>query len=334
MITEPATEPFLGIVIIGRNEGARLVRCFASVGTFKGPIVYVDSGSTDRSVAAAIQAGAQVVQLDMSYPFTAARARNAGLAKLGVTVSKDAQTDTNPPEFIQFIDGDCEMHQDWLQTAQTFLQSAPDVGVVCGRLRERHSDASWYNALCDFEWDAPAGEHDSCGGIAMMRREALTQAHLFDARMIAGEEPELCLRIRRNGWKIWRLEDDMAQHDADMHRFAQFWKRMRRGGFAFALWFDMYGRAPEQLGAAQLRRALLWGLILPVVIVCAALFGGAWALLLLLVYPVQIIRMTRRGTGWRNALLLSVGKFAEAQGVLEFYWHKLRGQQPRIIEHK
>ena len=42
----------LGIVIIGRNEGDRLIRCIASVGD-EALVIYVDSGSTDESVAAA-----------------------------------------------------------------------------------------------------------------------------------------------------------------------------------------------------------------------------------------------------------------------------------------
>ena len=323
----------LGVVIIGRNEGERLVKCLASVTDFGGRVVYVDSGSTDGSVAAAQAAGAHVVALDMSQPFTAARARNEGIAVLGLDPN-NAFDPTTAPEFIQFIDGDCELRPDWLATGIAFLQSRPNVAVVSGRLRERHPDASMYNALCDAEWDGPIGETLACGGIAMMRAAALAQTNLFDGRMIAGEEPELCLRLRTKGWKIWRAKQEMALHDAAMTRFSQFWARMRRGGFAFALWTDMHGRGPDKLGVAQMRRALIWGALIPALIFISIFFLGPWALGLFLIYPVQIARLTARGGSWRNAMLLTIAKFPEAKGAMEYYYRKWLGRPAGLIEHK
>jgi len=72
----------LGVVIVGRNEGDRLRRCLASLLSRASLLVYVDSGSSDNSLALAAQMGAQVLELDCTIPFTAARARNAGFAKL------------------------------------------------------------------------------------------------------------------------------------------------------------------------------------------------------------------------------------------------------------
>ena len=65
-----------------------------------------------------------------------------------------------------------------------------------------------------------------------MRYEALSDANGFREDLIAGEEPELCLRLRQAGWEIWRLDVEMTLHDADMHRFGQWARRARRGGFA------------------------------------------------------------------------------------------------------
>lgn len=326
-------DELVGVVIIGRNEGGRLVRCLASVTGFPGRVVYVDSGSTDDSVAAATAAGADVVALDMSRPFTAARARNAGLAELGVHEGQDAPLD-GVPKYIQFIDGDCEMQPDWLEQGLNFLVSHPEMAVVSGRLRERHPEASIYNALCDEEWNAPVGETHYCGGIAMMRTRALMQTGVFDARMIAGEEPELCLRLQSDGWKIWRLSDEMAIHDAAMMRFGQFWARMRRGGFAYALWTDMHGRGRNGLGARLMLRSLFWGAMMPISILLAAIFVSPLVLVLLLVYPLQITVFVRRGQSPSSATLLVVGKFAEARGVLDFYLSKWRGRPLGLIEHK
>lgn len=328
----------VGIIIIGRNEGGRLVRCLESVHKTGCRMVYVDSGSTDNSVVAAQAVDAQVIVLDMSSPFTAARARNAGLAALGFTGQDAQNTQNNPPEFIQFLDGDCELHSEWVEAGATFLRDTPTAGIVFGRLRERYPEASPYNALCDAEWNTPLGQTTACGGIAMMRREALTQTSLFNADMIAGEEPELCVRIARNNWQIWRVADEMALHDADMHRFRQFWKRMRRGGFVYALWAQMYGKAPEKLGVAALRRTVIWAGLLPIAIILLVLVWGPVGFAALLVYPMQVIRLARRGGGtapaWRNAMLLTVGKFAELHGVIEFYLRRGLKRPAKIIEHR
>ena len=277
-VPRPATptdfpDPTLAVVLIGRNEGARLIRCLASVQGRVGQVVYVDSGSTDGSVVAARAAGAEVVELDLTQPFTAARARNAGLAALRQGVL---------PDWVQFVDGDCEMQPGWIATARSFLDAHPKAAVACGRRRERFPQASVYNRLCDAEWDTPVGEAFACGGDALMRRESLDQIGGYNPTLIAGEEPEMCVRLRAKGWQIWRLEAEMALHDAAMTRFSQWWRRTRRGGHAAAEGMAMHGTGPERLGVAMVRRALIWGMALPGVTVLLAVLVGPWALLLLL----------------------------------------------------
>src|SRR4051794_6544130 len=100
----------LGVIAIGRNEGERLRRCLESLSGLGLTIVYVDSSSEDGSVELARGLGAEVVELDLARPFTAARARNEGFERLG-------QID---PEvrFVQFVDGDCEVAGGWLDTAR------------------------------------------------------------------------------------------------------------------------------------------------------------------------------------------------------------------------
>ena len=228
----------------------------ASLGQDFARIIYVDSGSTDGSVEAARNAGAEVVVLDTDRPFTAARARNAGIAAL-----KTGRV----PDFVQFIDGDCVLNPDWTAKALAFLYQEEKVAAVCGRLRERFPEVSIYNRLCDEEWDTPIGEAKACGGIALMRFKAFQDVNGFNPDLIAGEEPEMCLRMRRLGWKIWRLDAEMALHDAAILRFGQFWKRARRGGYAYAQGAAMYGRAPERHGVAGVRRILIWGAMIPCV---------------------------------------------------------------------
>ncbi|MEP3332267.1 glycosyltransferase [Sedimentitalea sp.] len=319
----------LAVVLIGRNEGSRLQRCLASVPPAVSRVVYVDSGSTDGSVQAAMEASAEVVRLDTTQPFTAARARNAGYAALGSGANI---------AFVQFIDGDCEIQPGWVEAAHEFLQQTPKAAVVCGRRRERFPEASVYNRLCDDEWDTPIGRAKACGGDAMMRCLAFDAVEGFDPTLIAGEEPELCLRLRKAGWDIWRIDHEMTLHDADMTRLGQWWQRARRSGYASAEGAAIHGALPERHGVAPTRRALLWGAVLPLLTVASALISP-WALLLLLIYPVQVIRLALREgplqpEAWEQAFFLTLGKFPEAIGALQYGWRRLMRRQATLIEYK
>jgi GT2 family glycosyltransferase len=321
----------LAVVVIGRNEGERLRRCLASVSAPGTRVVYVDSGSTDGSLALARGMGADVVELDMQVPFTAARARNAGWRRAR-RIAPDAA-------LVQFVDGDCELRPGWLQAARAHLRSHGGVAAVAGRLRERFPERSIYNQLCDIEWNTPVGETRAVGGIAMMRMAALAAVDGFREDLIAGEEPELCVRLRAAGWLIHRLPVDMAWHDAAMTRFSQWWRRAVRAGFAFAEGAHLHGRPPERHWVRESRSALAWGLLLPLVIVLLAAAFGPRALWLGLAYPLQVLRLFLREPGpprtrAARAFFLVLGKFAEAFGELRYALTRLRGGGARLIEYK
>lgn len=307
-------------VVIGRNEGARLIACLQSLQGQVRRLVYVDSGSSDGSVAAARALGAEVVALDIRLGFTAARARNAGLAVL------------EAPEFVQFVDGDCEVQPGWLVAALVAFAAHPAAVVVCGRRRERFPEASVYNRLADQEWDTPVGPARACGGDALMRFAAVQAVGGYDASLIAGEEPELCLRLRRAGGEIWRIEAEMVLHDAGLLRFGQWWRRMVRTGYAFAEGAARFGAAPERHWVVEARRAVLWGVALPAAVIVAGLVHPlGW--LLALIYPAQVLRLARRG-GLAWGYFTVVGKFAEARGLCSYWGNRLRGRRRGLIEYK
>ena len=313
-----------GAVIIGRNEGERLETCLRSVRPQVGTMVYVDSGSTDASLETARKAGATVVELDMSLPFTAGRARNAGVRAL---------LEIDAPEYVQFVDGDCELARGWVGQAQQVLQDHPEIAAVQGRLRERHPERSIYNQLCEWEWQRPVGESRSIGGIALVRMKAFDDAGGFIPHVIAGEEPELCVRLRKAGWKIRTLEADMAVHDAAMTRFSQWWTRTRRAGHAYAEGASLHGAPPERHYAVEQRRAILWGGVLPIAIVLGMVVSP-WALLGLLAYPLQVLRLIVRGMPALRAFFTVLARFAEFRGVVGYHLRRLRNTSPEIIEYK
>lgn len=320
----------IGVVVIGRNEGERLKRCLMSLSTV-GALVYVDSGSTDGSAQCGRDLGAEVIELDMNVPFTAARARNAGCRRL-LAVAPDVK-------YVQFVDGDCEVNEGWPEHAATFLDAHQDIGAVCGRLRERHPERSIYNWLCDLDWDRPSGEARYFGGNAMIRTDALEAVHGYRDDLIAGEEPELAVRLRAAGWRIWRLDREMALHDAAMMHFDQWWRRAIRGGYAYAQGAYLHGASSERHFMWETRRALIWGIWLPLTCLLFALLFGARGWILLLIYPLQFVRQTMRNRGPLSdrallALFQVLSRFAEGIGQIRFMRDRVFGRQARLIEYK
>lgn len=324
-IAASASRASVAAIAIGRNEGERLIRCLRSLLSQVDRVIYVDSGSTDDSAARAAQMGVEVVRMDMSRPFTAARARNAGLELI------------RDEDFVQFVDGDCVVEPGWIATATARLAASPDLAIVAGRRRELHPEVSIYNRLCDAEWDTPIGPALAVGGDMLARREALQQVGGYDASLIAGEEPEMCVRIARAGWSIERLDAPMTLHDAAMTRYRQWSRRARRAGHAFAEVSWRYRGGPENFWQRETRRALFWAVILPVLIVLGAMVTP-WAWLLLLAYPAQIIRMALRDRDphdrWARAYYTMLGKFPEARGVIVFHLRRLAGRRSGLIEYK
>lgn len=337
-----STEPGIGIVVIGRNEGERLKRCLDSLVRDGRVIVYVDSGSSDGSRELARSRGVDVVELDLSRPFTAARARNAGFARL-LEVAPGL-------EWVQFLDGDCVMDPRWITTALAVALTDKRRAVVCGRRREMRPQDSVYNRLCDQEWNTPIGTSTDCGGDALMRIRAFQAIDGFDPQLIAGEEPDLCLRLRRAGFEIHRIDAEMTLHDAAITRFAQWWSRAVRTGHTIAERLVMLG---PRTGRTFLRRgtsALFWSVAVPVLALAAILapFLGApagvrwvaaacaagYALLFARIWLSRRRRDVARGPAREYAVFCILGKLPETEGIVRYALNRLRGRRTRLIEYK
>lgn len=321
-----------GVVAIGRNEGDRLLRCLESVRVLQDRVVYVDSGSTDNSVEIGRARAAIVIQLDKRTPFTAARARNEGARRL---------LELHPGlKYVFFVDGDCEVIGGWINTASQFLDQQPDVAIVWGNRRERNPEKSIYNLLCDIEWqDHPIGETKACGGDALVRVRAFQQVNGYRPDLICGEEPEMCVRMRKAGWRIWHLNEQMTLHDAAIDHFSQWWKRMMRGGYGFAQGAALHGAPPDRHAVVESRRSWIWGLGIPFSALVLGLEVRWWALFVFAVYPVQLVRLALKGgrsarVNWIRAGGLILSKFPEALGQVKFLLDRHRRVQSQLIEYK
>jgi len=325
----------VAIVAIGRNEGERLKLCLPAALRDAPIVVYVDSGSADGSAEYARSVGCRVVELDASRPFSAARARNEGFASV-----MEHAPDT---PFIQFLDGDCELEEGWIEQAASTLSEKSDVGVVCGRVREMYPEASVFNRICDLEWQQPAAEVRTAGGRFMARAHVFQEVGGFRPDVIAGEDDEFCIRVRRQGWKILMIDAPMASHDAAITSFGQWWRRNRRAGHAYAQVAALHGDGDERYFVRDRRRILVWGLVLPVAALAAARFTRGISLLVLLcLYGLQLLHIVRgcRKRGWASrdawayGFFTVISRFPALQGLLEYYWRRMRRRPMTIIEYK
>ncbi len=252
--------------MIGRNEGQRLVRCLESIRNIQNlngevETIYVDSGSTDGSPEAAASLGVRTIALRSDRP-TAALGRETGWRNATA-------------EFVLFLDGDTILHPEFPAIALDTIAADPMIAAVWGRLREIYPQNSPYNRVLDLDWIFPIGEVDLCGGNVLMRRRALEISGGYDTTLIAGEEPELCCRIRANGYRILNIDAPMAGHDLAMTRFSQYWKRSIRTGHAYAEVSRRYRDSKSQFWQAErignLKRGAFW-LLSPLVALGASLF--------------------------------------------------------------
>jgi glycosyltransferase involved in cell wall biosynthesis len=324
----------VAVVVIGRNEGARLRESLASVLGRSLPVVYVDSGSSDGSAGLARSLGCDTVELDASRPFSAARARNAGLARL-------AEVAPDRP-YVQLLDGDSSLVDGWLARAASVLDAEPGACAVSGRLREAHPERSIYNRVCELEWNLPPGRVHCFGGIVFARVEALRRSGGFDASLVAGEEPELSQRLRREGWKILSVPEEMAIHDADIRRFGQWWRRAYRSGHAYAQVCWMGRGARDRFGLRQSLRTWFWVVALPVVATAAAPVEPWAAVAVAALYPLQVARVAagkvREGHGARIALFYAAtwlpSMVAQWLGQVRFLAGRLTRRHSGLIEYK
>lgn len=279
----------LSIVVIGRNEGKRLGECLASIAqaNFLGmqhEVIYVDSASTDGSPALAAAAGARVVHVKPQRP-CAAVGRNAGWR-----VARGS--------LILFLDGDTRLDPNFIAPALDALSEDMQCAVVWGHRRESAPQHSVYNRVLDLDWIYPAGDSDFCGGDALFLRSALLESGGYNENLIAGEEPELCARLRRLGYRIRHIDRPMTLHDLAMHRFSQYWKRAERAGHAYAEVSSLLRQSSTPLWQREARRNRLHALLLLLgsLALLTSLLLGQWSASALLVGLAAGIVLR---TGWR-----------------------------------
>jgi glycosyltransferase involved in cell wall biosynthesis len=318
----------IAAVVIGRNEGERLDLSLRSVRDARLPMVYVDSGSTDGSPLLGERLGAHTVELSADRPFSAARARNEGLAEI-LRLWPDV-------EFVMFLDGDSTLDPHFPSAAVSAFGRYPHCAVVTGHLSERHPEASVYNRLCSIEWRSPPGvitDGRGLGGIMAARIAAFRAVGGFDEQAIAGEEAEFAARLESAHWSVLKIDEPMAIHDAQMLHFSQWWRRTLRSGHAMAnRYFGTAGTNSE--GRRHVKSALFWGFLLPLAALLLLISTRGISLLLLGGYAWLGRRTYRhyrasgldRSDAWLATRFIIYGRFPEFLGIMRYGVNRLRGR--------
>ena len=329
------TRPALAVVVIGRNEGERLERCLRAVRAFErtgapAEVVYVDSGSSDGSPERAAAHGARVLRLACEP--SAAAARNLGWRSVRAP-------------FVFFLDGDTVPEPGFARRALARFRD-PRAAAVWGRLRELRPEQSVFTRVQGMDWNAAEGETESCGGNAIFRRSALEEVGGYDESFKAGEEPELCRRLRMSRWSIVHVAEPMAGHDLAMTRFSQYWTRCVRTGYAFAKMEELTAGTPWPVfvrEARHARRSAAAAAAAGLLALAAAAAGHPGALALI---PLAAAAAALR-TAWRHrarvsglGALLEYSVHAHAQ-MFPNVWGQLlraldrrRGKARGLIEYK
>jgi GT2 family glycosyltransferase len=326
----------VAFVVIGRNEGERLKKGLLAIQSLclDSPVVYVDSGSSDDSVAFAESLNLLTVELDMSIPFTAARARNSGFERL--------MQDYPEISYVQFMDGDCELLSGWIEAAVAKLEANQNIGIVSGRRTERYPEVSIYNELIDIEWNTPIGETLAVLGDMCVKVEAFKKVNGFDETIIAAEDDDFCLRTKKAGFKTFRIDADMSLHDANILTLSQWFRRSKRGGHGYANIHHIHGHPPLNYFQRQIKSVVFWGFIAPLGFLVCLFYAPLIALLFFLAYSASIVGAILRKkkekkplkTAIYYGILIFTGKVPEFIGMLQFYKNHLLSNKHQLIEYK
>jgi succinoglycan biosynthesis protein ExoA len=242
------------VLVSALNEEVYLARCLDSLLAQDYPrdllrVVFIDGGSTDRTIEIARTAAAK----DSRLTIIADRGRlNLPEAlNLGLAVSDG--------DLVAKIDGHGYPEPDFVRRAASILAAeADDVAAVGGR-PEQEGETVWGDAVATARASrfgtggsvyagASAREYVDTVQCGVYRRVALEAVGRFDATMVYGEDDELNWRLREAGYRIL-LDTSMRFHYVARATLPGVYRQYRN-----------YGRAKVRVAAAHPRYVRPWHL--------------------------------------------------------------------------
>jgi hypothetical protein len=198
----------VSIVIIGRNEERGIAKCIeaaklaaAQIGGAE--LLFVDSASTDETVAIVKSLGVCVISLDPSLKLSPSAGRYAGSLRAN-------------GEFILFIDADTHVYTDFLPTALARLKTDPKLAGLNGRIDDLNEKGEMVEGF-ETRADGPVRVKWLRGPCCLFRRDALLSVGSFNPHLAVEEEAELGLRLCSAGWALELIPVPMGCHTRCFH---------------------------------------------------------------------------------------------------------------------
>jgi hypothetical protein len=197
--------------------------------------------------------------------------------------------------------------------------------------------------VLDLDWVYAPGETLFFGGDVLVRRAALESVGGFDEKLIAGEEPEMCRRMRNQGWRIQHIDFPMTLHDLAITRFSQYWRRATRAGYAFASVSARFRATSDPFWSSDARRNRIRGafwLLSPLLAIAISIWllsplpFALW-LLLLLAVTLRSAWLSRWKSDDRKSLIL-YGLLSHLQQIPIFFGQLqfLMNRDQKLMEYK
>jgi len=316
--------PCVSIIIIGKNEESNLGNCFRSVLEMDYPadrfeVIYVDTGSTDRSLEIARKSNVRAVEEHAQFP-SPGLARNRGI--------QEAQYD-----IIHFIDGDMTIDSGYLRKAVSFLDT-DRIACVIGNVSERRSDRSFLARVLNYPWSIRrSGFVEAPGAGGTFLKGVLQMINGYNPLILKGQETELGYRIRQKGYRIYKIEHTMGVHHYGINNLCDLAKRSYLMGISYGMILTM----PREQSYADLfwraRNMLAQGIIFLVLVLILVITGKPLFLLFLPVVTVLYVLLRywkdvfRRKDwyGYAYYMLMHLNKPVVFFGIISFFLRRFAG---------
>lgn len=326
----PTANSGIGVIILAAADEERVAAVVADAPADARILVVAPLGSP--AATSAVAAGLEVVDAsaDALLP---GKAKNVAYRRL--------KKSTPGLKYVQFVAGGDRLSAGWLDFAARFMARRPEVAALEGRRQYAEALRTAVQRQADSVTSDADGETQATGDTVLFRAESFETAGGFRNDLPASEVADLCIRLRKRGLHVWRVEEQMAVSPPPAKSLAAWWRERRRNGYLTAFGAALHGAPPERYLSRELLRALVWGGLAPLFTVvasvvsavsvlifeplgnpiaaalsvfgiCALIFGGKIAFKAVALGPF-------RAQSWAIGALTVLSRVAEFGGVLR-YW--------------
>ncbi len=332
-----AASPAVGVVVTATDASPeQAIRSATGVGV---PI-FVAQSTDQIAITTARACGAEVVEVP-DKALTPGRARNAGYRLL-----KKAHPDL---AYVQFVDAGFALDPAWLATAVKFMERRPEVAAIEGEILQGAVKPATFSRATEAAERSEPGEAQTVGSFAFVRADAFEGAGGFRGDLVVNETRDLCIRLRRRGAHVWRLDAPMGARESGPDTMSRWWAHSARRGYEYAHGAALHGAPPELFRRKERSRAALWGAIFPALILLGAA-GAAGFVAIFATYAnpllvaasvlafgaaayvtkIALAAYALRGEpgALSDAFWSVIGHSGEAAGVWRYHFGRARGRQP------